>query len=175
MKFRWRILVMALGISLGLSLLSGCNALSSFGEDRYWLRADRWRASDVTALLYYFDYLRALPAGEQVQEQDRARRAFSKDKSDFHRVQLAMALDAPAASSSDHRQAAVLLEPLARETKGHDRELHLLAELMLSGSRRSEDLERKLDAVKEIERNLLQRDRRPSRGADRDTSKGLSQ
>jgi hypothetical protein len=46
---------------------------------------------------------------------------------------------------------------------------------MLSGSRRSEDLERKLDAVKEIERNLLQRERRPGKGTERDTTKGLTQ
>jgi hypothetical protein len=171
MKFGWRILLMV----LGLSVLNGCSGLSSFGEDRYWLRADKWRTSDVTALLYYFDYLRALSPADQVQEQERARRAFSRDKSDFHRVQWAMALDAPAASSSDHRQAASLLEPLAREVKGHDRELHLLAELILSGNRRSEDLERKLDAVKEIERNLLQRDRRPTKGSDRDAAKGQAQ
>ncbi|HEX5393326.1 MAG TPA: hypothetical protein VFW68_08595 [Rhodocyclaceae bacterium] len=171
MRFCWRICLVA----LSLSVLSGCNALSSFGEDRYWLRADRWRTSDVTALLYYFDYLRALSPADQMQEQERARRAFSKDKSDFHRLQLSMALDAPAASLADHRQAASLLEPLARETKGHDRELHLLATLMLSGNRRSDDLERKLEAVKEIERNLLQRDRRPSKGTDRDTTKGQAQ
>lgn len=168
MKSCCRVLLMA----LGLGLLAGCNALSGLGEDRYWLRADKWRASDVTALLYYYDYLRGLPAVEQPPEQERARRAFAKDKSDFHRLQLALALDAPAASSADRRQAASLLEPLARDVRGHDRELHLLAELMLSNSRRSDELERKLDAVKDIERNLLQRERRPNKGTERDTTKG---
>lgn len=149
-------------------LLAGCGGFSSFGEDRYWLRADRWRASDVTALLYYHDYLRGLPADAQVREQERARQAFAKDRSDFHRLQLALALDAPAASAADRRQSMGMLEPLAREVKGHDRDLHLLAQLLYSGNRRSDDLERKLDAMKDIERNLLPRERRSGKG-ERDT------
>lgn len=148
-----------------LALLAACGNLPGnlhnlSSEDRYWLRPGVGRpASDAVSLLHYFDYLRSLSPAEQSQEQERVRKAYAKDKSDFHRVQLALALEGPAASAADRRQAIQLLEPLAKETKGHDPELHLLAEMLWSQGRRGDDLERKLDAMKDIERNLLQRDR----------------
>lgn len=148
-----------------LALVAACGNLPGplhglGGEDRYWLRPGLGRpSSDAVSLLHYFDYLRSLSPAEQSQEQERVRKAYAKDKSDFHRVQLSMALEVPTASAADRRQGLALLEPLAKETKGHDPDLHLLAEMLWSQGRRGDDLERKLEAMKDIERNLLQRDR----------------
>ncbi len=154
--------LMLLALLVGCSNLLGPFASATSGGDSYWLRPAGVRpSSDAVSLLYYVDYLRNLSAADQEQERERQRKAYAKDKSDFHRFQYALALSAPAAAAADRRQALQLLEPLSREAKGHDPELHLLAQLLFSELRRSEELERKLEALKDIERSLLQRDRGP--------------
>ncbi|MDP3514556.1 MAG: hypothetical protein Q8S20_17590, partial [Sulfuritalea sp.] len=102
------------------------------------------------------------------------------EKTDFRLLQYAMVLAAPAATAADHRRAQQLLDPLARPGEGHNSELHALASLMRANlaehrrledgshslaqrareeQRRAEELEQKLEAIKDIEKSLLPRDK----------------
>lgn len=126
-------------------------------------------ASSADALLAYFDALRKLPSAELAKATEQARKRYASEKSDARLMQYALALAVPGA---DARHAQQLLEPLARGNTGHDRELRALAVLVyvdlterlrLEASlqtqmKRTEELEKQLDALKTIERNMLQRE-----------------
>jgi hypothetical protein len=80
-----------------------------------------------------------------------------------------MALSVPSATAADHRRALQMIDPLTRLGDGRDGELRALASLMHaqlaeqrrledgshSNYRRAEELEKKLEALKDIEKNLL--------------------
>lgn len=131
-------------------------------------------AGSADALLAYFDALRKLPSAELAKATEQARKRYASEKTDARLMQYALALAVPGA---DARHAQQLLEPLARGNTGHDRELRTLAVLVyvdlterlrLEGSlqaqtKRAEELESQLDALKTIEKNMLQRET-PVRG-----------
>jgi hypothetical protein len=152
-------------------LLSSC-ALLKPPREAYWLDPQGPRpGSDAVSLLHYAAYARNLGSKQLAEETERVRLAWTAEKSDFRLLQYALTLSVPGASAADHRRALQLLDPLSRPGDGHDSELLALASLMRSqlteqrrleeGShsqqRRAEDLEKKLEALKEIEKNLLPR------------------
>lgn len=138
--------------------LTACGSLRGERE-RYWLKSDiNPGMDDAVALLHYASYARGLSAGERESELERQRSAFGKDKGDFRRVQYALLLSVPQATAAERRLALQVLEPV--DKRGHDADLGALAALIeaqLLGYRRADELEKKLDAVKDIERSLLQR------------------
>lgn len=138
--------------------LAGCGSLRSPAANSAAKPGAERPGADAIAMLHYFDTLRGLSGVELEQEQDRQRKAYIKDKSDVRRIQYAMAMSVPSASIADRRLALAALEPMMKETKGHDPDLRLLALLLFSEQRRSDELEKKLEALKDIERSLLQRD-----------------
>jgi hypothetical protein len=142
--------VMRLGLLI--ACLSGCAATPAPDRaDQYWLRPDVQQPSgEAASLLYYLDYLRGLPAAQQETEKARQRQAWVEDKSVFRRLQYAMTLSGPTASTAERRTALQLLESIARDPRDQDPELHLLAELLY----RVEESERKLEAMKGIEHRL---------------------
>lgn len=141
----------------------------------------------VLALLRYAQSIRAMGGKELTDETERLRQAQGADKSDFLALQYAVALSAPGASVASQRRALQLLEPFATMTpaEGSGGEFHALAALLRADlaerrrlediaytqtqklreeQRRAEELERKVDAATKklealinIERNLLQR------------------
>lgn len=142
--------------------------------DRYWLRADESYVGmdDAVSLLHYANYVRNLSAGEREKEQERQRIAYGKDKSDFRRLQYAFCLGSPDASANERKQAQQLLEPMLDGK--HDSGLMALASLfnanlnaqaqaqqqgLQQGQKRIDELEKKLDAVKDIERSLMRREK----------------
>lgn len=157
---------------LSIMVLAGCATLGSSGAG-YSPRPDLLNPSGaVVSLLYYFDYIRNLPPAEFAKETEHARRLYVNEKSDFRLLQYALVLAVPGA---DARHAQQLIEPMVRETKensGHERELRALAVLIYadlaerrrldanaqSQTRRAEDMESKLDALKDIERKMMQRE-----------------
>jgi hypothetical protein len=157
-----------------LGLLTGCSLMPPSASD-YWIKPGMGRPSgEAVSLLHYHDYLRGLSAAELHKETEKQRQLQAMEKGDFRRVQYALALMAGSAVA-DHRRASQLLEPLVKEVEGHDRELRALA-ILLHGElaerrrleegaakyreeqRRADELEKKLEALKAIEKNLLQRE-----------------
>jgi len=159
-----------------LLALSACTTMhGGGGDDRYWLRSEApVNISDGSSLLQYANYVRNLSPSERDREIERQRAAFSRDRSDFRRLQCALALAAADASASERRTAQQMIEPLLDGK--HDPELIALANLLntqliaqanaLTASsaqqqfqKRADELEKKLDAVKDIERSLLRREK----------------
>lgn len=167
----------AILLCLLLTLSGGCALLKPPAE-AYWLDPQGPRpSSDAVSLLHYSLYVRNLGSKLLAEETERVRQAHAAEKTDFRLLQYAMALSVPAASAAEQRRALQLLEPLVRGEDGRDAELRALASLMRAqlmehrrledGShaqqRRADDLEKKLEALKDIEKNLLPRGKAPGR------------
>ena len=162
----------------GLLLLGSC-ALLKPPREAYWLDPQGPRpGSDAVSLIHYAVYARNLGGKPLAEETERVRLAWTAEKTDFRLLQYALALSVPAAPAADHRRALQLIEPLTRPDNGRDGELRALASLMHaqlaeqrrledgshSNYRRAEELEKKLEALKDIEKSLLPRDK-PKAGA----------
>lgn len=156
-----------------LLLLSSC-ALLKPPREAYWLDPQAPRpASDAVSLIHYAVYAKGLGGKQLAEETERVRLAWTAEKTDFRVLQYAMALSVPTASAADHRRALQLIEPLTRPGAGRDGELRALASLMhahlteqrrledgsTANYRRAEELEKKLEALKDIEKSLLPRDK----------------
>lgn len=156
-------------VCLLMTLSGGCALLKPPAE-AYWLDPQGPRpSSDAVSLLHYSLYVRNLGGKQLAEETERVRQAHAAEKTDFRLLQYAMALSVPAASAADQRRALQLLDPLARGEDGRDIELRALASLMRAqlaehrrlddGShtqqRRADELEKKLEALKDIEKSLL--------------------
>ena len=149
-------------------LLAGC---AQFGaRDDYWLKPAQSRPSgQAAALLLYTDYLRNLPASDYPQELDHVRLLAAKDKSFYRQLQYALTLSAP---GGDARTAQQVIDGAIREQRSSDAELGALANLinadlaerrrlgarMEAGAKRADDLEKKVEAVKNIEKSMILRD-----------------
>ncbi|MBI3094103.1 MAG: hypothetical protein HYY97_04465 [Rhodocyclales bacterium] len=166
-----------------LSLAAGLSSCALFKPpaDAYWLDPQGPRPSgDAASLLHYALYARNLAGKQLAEETERVRLAWTAEKTDFRLLQYAIVLAAPAATAADHRRAQQLLDPLARPGEGRNSELHALASLMRANlaehrrledgshslaqkareeQRRAEELEQKLEALKDIEKSLLPRDK----------------
>lgn len=124
----------------------------------------------AATLLAYFDQLRLLSPAEFVKETERVRKNYAKEKSVLYQLQYAVALSF---SGGDTRHAQQLLEPLVKETGRRDHSLHALVtmlytdlaerqrleEALQTQTRRADDLENKLEALKDIEKKMMQRER----------------
>lgn len=156
-----------------LLLLSSC-ALLKPPHEAYWLDPQAPRPGSVAvSLIHYAVYAKNLSGRQLAEETERVRLAWTAEKTDFRLLQYAMALSVPAASAADHRRALQLVEPLTRPGAGRDGELRALASLMhahlaehrrledgsTANYRRAEELEKKLEALKDIEKSLLPRDK----------------
>lgn len=160
-----------------LLLLSSC-ALLKPPREAYWLDPQGPRpGSDAVSLLHYAVYANHLGGKQLAEETERVRLAWTAEKSDFGLLQYALALSVPGASAADHRRAQQLIESLTRPGDGRDSELRALASLMhahlaehrrledgsYSHYRRVEELEKKLEALKDIEKSLLPHDKAKGR------------
>lgn len=154
-------------------LLGGCALLKAPGAD-YWIDPQEPRpASDAASLLRYASYARNLDARQLGEETERVRTAWTAEKTDFRLLQYVMVLSVAGATAADHRRALQLIAPLTRAGDGRDGDMRALASLMhahlvelrrledggYSHYRRAEELEKKLEALKDIEKSLLPRDR----------------
>lgn len=128
------------------------------------------RADDIERLLVYFEHIRKLPAAELARENESARASFTRSRSDFDRLRLAMLLSVPNTAIADEQRAYELLDPVVKNPASP---LHGLALLMsthlqerrrLEGSNRElqqnvQGLQNKLDALMSLERTLIDRDK----------------
>jgi len=128
------------------------------------------RAEDLERLLVYFEHIRKLPSAELTRENESARASFTRSRSDFDRLRLAMLLSVPNTAIADEQRAYELLDPVVKNPASP---LHGLALLMsthlqerrrLEGSNRElqqnvQGLQNKLDALMSLERTLMDRDK----------------
>ena len=157
-------------LCVAVLLLSACATIERNGSERYWLKSGSVYVGmdDAVSLLHYANYVRNLSAVERERETERQRAAFVRDKSDFRRLQYALVLSVPESGANERKQAQQLIEPLL-EGK-HDSGVTALASLLNAqlnavtqaqqqGQKRIDELEKKLDAVKDIERSLMRREK----------------
>jgi acyl-CoA hydrolase len=119
-------------------------------------------------LLTYFDTLRKLPPAELARASELARKRYLAEKTAVRQMQYALTLAVP---GGDAEHAQQLLEPLTKEGQ-RDRELRGLAVLLSvdlterqrlddslqAQTRRADELARQLEALKNVEKQMLQRD-----------------
>jgi len=132
--------------------------LQSGGEP--WVKSGGPRpASDSESLMMYFEYVRKLPGPELAKEHETVLRSYAGSHSDFNRVRYAMLLGMPGAPFSDDARALEEIDPLV---KNPDAPLHGVAYLLSRQIQEQHDgqaLQSKLDALKSLEKNLIERGR----------------
>ncbi len=154
------------GLLFLLATLPGCTQLKTAPPDEPRIATELPQSpGEAVALLYYFDSVRGFSAPQLAKEIERMRLLHVRNKTDFYTLQYALLLSVP---GGDGHRAQQLLEPLTRENGAQSRELRALALLLTTdlaerrrledGVRKADDLEKKLEALKNIEKNLIQRD-----------------
>jgi hypothetical protein len=145
-------------------LLAGCDTLQQVERREPAPTVEMRRpVSDVESLLLYYRHIGRLKEDQLGRELEIARTAYAREVSDFNRVRLAMVLGLPGASPNDNTRSLELLEPVA---KNQTAELSALASLLtaqLQERKRldanAQDLQKKLDALKSLERSMMERKR----------------
>lgn len=167
-----------LALTLLAAFLAACSPVTLRGSgNQYWLKSSSTVILTTTdSLIAYHAYVRSLSGAEWNRESEQVREAVQKDGSEFQRLRLSIVMAAPLTGPREHARAMQQLEQLERETQKQNSSLHglitvLKAELaerrrledaLRDESRRADDLEQKLDALKAIERNLLERSQPPA-------------
>ncbi len=131
-------------------------------------------AEQVGALIAYSRWLAMARADEQRREFNSVSQAFARDTGAYTRVKLALLLSVPGSGFSDESRAVALLEPLAGNATGTTvaagatgavnaplREFSFLLHAQLGErvreQKRSAQLREQLDALKAVERSLIER------------------
>ena len=119
--------------------------------------------AELERLLDYFRILRRLTAAELAREHENARAAFARTRSDYDRVRLALLMSLPNTPFNDEGRVLELLEPMMRNPGSMLQGLAALVHVMVYEQRRLEQnigkLQEKLDALKSLERKLLEREK----------------
>lgn len=157
-----------LGAGLLLLLLAGCGAWRSTDtvEDPAAvsdLRSDlRGDTTEPGTALAYHAKVRKLGGAELLREQEAARRALTRSRTDGNRMRYALALAVPGAPAADEARALETLEPLTRNAASPLHGLALLMTGLLQEQRRldaqAQGLQQKLDAMLELERSMTGRE-----------------
>jgi hypothetical protein len=118
----------------------------------------------VVELIGYVQRVAAAPAEEQQRELNASSQVFSKDRSAYARVRLALLLSLPGTAFGDDVKSAGLLEPLAAKEAGAG-PMQQFAGLLYSQinerlreQRRAAQLKEQLDALKNVERKIIERE-----------------
>jgi hypothetical protein len=119
--------------------------------------------ADSERLLDYFRYVRKLAGAELSREHEAVRAAYQRTRSDFDRMRLAMTLSLPETALRDEARALEALEPVVRNPGSSLHGLATLLHTFVQEQRRLErsmqGMQQKLDALKAMERDLIERKR----------------
>ncbi len=146
-------------VLLAMALLfSGCAGVRSSGTPEVGLQERQ-----AIELLNYTQRVAAMPAEQQRREYGASNQAYTKDKDMMDRMRLALLLVMPGTSFHDPARAASLLEPMAAPGAAAG-PLRALARLLYpqlnelaSEQKRANQMREQLEALKAVERNLLER------------------
>jgi hypothetical protein len=83
---------------------------------------------------------------------------FANSNSDLMRVRYAMLLSVAGAPFNDDTRAVEMLDPLLKNAEGGLHTLAFLLSAQIQEQRRGQGLQQKLDALKALEKNLIERD-----------------
>jgi hypothetical protein len=141
--------------------LAGCAGFGSLPGSAS-AREER-ESRQVLDLIRYVQKVASLPADEQLREVNASSQTFSKDRGAYWRVRLALLLSLPGTGFADDAKAAGLLEPLASaEGAGPMQQfaglLHAQIGERLREQRRAAQFKEQLDALKDIERKIIERE-----------------
>jgi len=155
-----------IAIALIASLLAGCGTVGIEGQPPVpgvqAITPSR-HASEAESLLIYYQHVKKLAGPDLGREHETARQAYTRSRSDFNRVRYAMVLSLPGAPFADEARALEMLDPVAKSPDGR---LGGLAALLLSQLQErkrldasAQGLQQKLDALRSLERSLIERNR----------------
>ena len=140
------------------------------------------KGADAVELLGYFQRIRSMTAEELGSEYALVSQAFAKQKSDAGRLRLAMLLSLPHASFRDDARAVQLAEEVqnakpadgapakqfagvlvsvVNEQRRQEERYQKLGQKLKDEEKRGEALQQKLEALKTIEKNLINREQAP--------------
>ena len=140
-------------------VLAGCAFFKSVRENH--------ESRQVLDLIGYAQKIAALQAEEQRRELNASSQMFSKERDAYSRVRLALLLALPGTAFNDDAKAAGLLEPLAgaeaaESSPGPMQQfaglLHAQISERLREQRRTVQLKEQLEALKAIERKIIERE-----------------
>ena len=153
-----------------ISVLAGCAAFSTLGapgaSGAPSARENR-ESRQVIELIAYTQRVAALQAEEQQRELNASTQLLSKDRGAYGRVRLALLLALPGTAFNDDTRAASLLESLAgagvsESPPGPMQQfaglLHAQISERLREQRRTVQLKEQLEALKAVERNIIERE-----------------
>ncbi|MHB1247357.1 MAG: dihydrolipoamide acyltransferase [Sulfuriferula sp.] len=160
-------------------------ACTNLPENPSHPRASGWSppliaTSQVEELMMYYDFLRKQPVPEVVKEYDKARQNLAQAKTDVNRMRVALLLAMPNTPFHDTAAASSLLNEVGKDAKAQSstRGLVSMMTMLISEQQRAnntaDDLSQKLkdeqkradtlqtqvDGIKNMEKNLIRRDRR---------------
>jgi len=145
-----------------LLALAGCGSLGTTDNGQAPAVVEDVSGPGVATLLAEHARLRKLPAAELGREQDNARAAFLRSRSDGNRMRYALSLAVPGAGAADEARALEVLEPVIRNGNSAWHGLAVLTASFLQEQRRrdaqAQDLQQKLDALLALERNMIGRE-----------------
>jgi len=153
-----------ISIVLGWVLaLSGCANLWPTAFASGDAAAQERESRQVVELIGYAQRVAGLGSDEQQRELNASSQIFSKDRGAYGRVRLALVLSLPGTAFSDEPKAAGLLEPLvSKEATGPMQQfaglLHTQLAERLREQRRATQLKEQLDALKDVERKIIERE-----------------
>lgn len=155
-------------LALAVSLAGGCALQEPVPEESrepaaVAVPAPPPTAADAESLLRYYQHIRRIGPAELAREHEAARHAFARSRGDYNRVRLAMLLSIPGTAFADDARALELLDPLTKNPNGSLHGLAFLLAAQLQERRRLEasaqSLQQKLDALRSLERSLIERKR----------------
>jgi len=164
-------MIRIVSILCGISALAGCADFStpgagSGGSGAPWGRENR-ESRQVIELIAYTQRVATLQADEQQRELNASTQMLSKDRGAYGRVRVALLLALPGTAFNDDTRAASLLESLAgagvsESPPGPMQQfaglLHAQISERLREQRRTVQLKEQLEALKAVERNIIERE-----------------
>jgi len=141
--------------------LAGCAGWQGFGASAESAQQQR-ESRQVVELIGYAQRVAGLQADEQQRELNASSQIFSKERSAYGRVRLALVLSLPGTSFSDEPKAMGLLEPMLSKEGGPMQQfaglLHTQVSERVREQRRATQLKEQLDALKDVERKIIERE-----------------
>ena len=146
-----------------LALAAGCGLLPQTEAEAPEVEVREPTATDVENLVQYYSHIRKLAPTDLAKEYETARQAYNQGRSEYSRVRFAMLLSLPNAPFTDESRAIDVLEPVVRKGNGRYYPLaHMLSTSIQEQKRLNanvQGLQQKLDALKSLERSIIERSR----------------
>jgi hypothetical protein len=128
--------------------------------------------NELNRLLMQVESVRKMPAAEAARELEQARQVFGRSKTEYNRLLYAVLSLLPSTGGPDDAKAAALLEPMLKDRTNPSNGLRAFAaflyfqiaedrkmeERMREEQKRADSLQEKLDALKEVEKSLIDRE-----------------